>query len=352
MSLLGDFAYFLSVTSCTPSLEVYASSITGAGFVHFDGSAQTRGGMTFTDSIGNDTLIGGTRGDLFFAYQSGSDTFDGGGGVDRFDLSNSFDVTDRIDGGAGNDVLQVQINSAVVALHALTIRNIEKLEIQDGWTDAFKIATDDANVAAGRQLEVATPFGRGGRYEFDGSAETDGSFKFVEAIGNDILTGGAQADHFVMSYRGNDVLAGGGGNDIYHVNAGFTAEDQLAGGGGSGDTIYMSQDLAAGMVLDAQTITGIETISFAAGHSYALIAHDANVGAADRLRLDGQLLGVSDIMRFDGSAETDGSFTLLGGAAADFLRGGSMNDRLTGGAGSDRLIGRRRSRYCDRRTWH
>ena len=42
---------------------------------------------------------------------------------------------------------------------------------------------------------------------------------------------------------------------------------------------------------------------------------------------------------FNGSAETDGSFVLQGGAGADSLTGGAGADTLAGGRGGDTLSG-------------
>jgi Ca2+-binding RTX toxin-like protein len=174
--------------------------------------------------------------------------------------------------------------------------------------------------------------------EFDGSAETDGSFRFQGGGGNDIFTGGAQADQFLLNVKGNDVMNGGGGADVFDVSSGFTSADRLNGGDGN-DSILLSQDLSNGLSFGALTIGGIETIHLAAGHGYTLTTDDANVAAAAALTIDGSALAAAGVLHFNGSAETDGRFVLLGGAADDAMRGGAMNDKLTAGAGADKLIG-------------
>ena len=44
-------------------------------------------------------------------------------------------------------------------------------------------------------------------------------------------------------------------------------------------------------------------------------------------------------LTFDGTAESNGSFKITGGALADVLKGGQKNDTLTGGGGTDQLTG-------------
>ena len=343
----GNFVYVLTLSDgiqSSPglSLSINLREISGAGYGYIDGSANTFG-MAFDDSRGNDTLIGGSGGDYFGVESGGSDVVRGNGGDDYFSMiyaDGVLDPSDRIDGGAGNDWLSLQGNyPGGIVFEAETISSIETLAFY-GEHD-FDITSHDGNVGAGQQLEVyAQGLEISGRIDFDGSAETDGSFRFYASNADDSFTGGSRSDHFIMQMNyegaGRDVMNGGGGADVFDVSFGFTSADRLNGGEGA-DTLKLSQDGA--LKLGAGTITGIETIELAVRHDYALTTDDSTVAAGARLTVNGQSLTSADSLRFNGSAETDGRFMLLGGAAADTLRGGAMKDELGGGAGADKLLG-------------
>ncbi|MEZ5828880.1 MAG: hypothetical protein R3D01_11150 [Hyphomicrobiales bacterium] len=55
----------------------------------------------------------------------------------------------------------------------------------------------------------------------------------------------------------------------------------------------------------------MEQIALAAGHDYKLTTHDATVASGETLTVDASLLGNTNALTFDGSAEIDGKFSLL-----------------------------------------
>ena len=63
---------------------------------------------------------------------------------------------------------------------------------------------------------------------------------------------------------GDDNLTGTSGNDIFWMGAALNAGDKLDGG----DQVDLNGDYSAGLVLAADTITDIEKIFLASGHSY------------------------------------------------------------------------------------
>jgi Ca2+-binding RTX toxin-like protein len=80
--------------------------------------------------------------------------------------------------------------------------------------------------------------------------------------------------------------------------------------------------------------------TFGGAHvTYALTTVDANVAAGQQLTVLGVGLQSDETMFFNGSAETNGSFYIAGGAASDTLVGGQKNDSLVGGLGDDQLYG-------------
>ncbi|CAN5438654.1 hypothetical protein BH10PSE6_BH10PSE6_24720 [soil metagenome] len=186
--------------------------------------------------------------------------------------------------------------------------------------------------------------GGGGNDTLNGGAGDDtiwggkGDDVITGGEGDDTIYGDGGNDSFSIAHAGRQKIYGGDGKDVFSVASGLTKVDRLGGGAGS-DTLVLGQDMASGFDFSAETITGIETIQLLAGHSYMLDMNDGNVAAGETLKVDGHLLSVADFLKFNGSAELDGRFDLIGGAGNDVLRGGAQSDKLTGGLGVDRLFG-------------
>jgi peptidase M10/serralysin-like protein/hemolysin type calcium-binding protein len=308
----------------------------------FDGSLESDGSFYFLDSIGNDVLKGGTQSDFLSFELGGSDTGQGGGGDDFLDACGKLDSTDQFDGGTGYDTMELTDEGGTYtgahALHltAAMMANFEELDLDPGNYD---ITTVDANVASG--LTFTVDANSADQLTFDGSAELNGSFYFYDSFGDDVLTGGANADFFNLSFGGDDTANGGGGDDRFVFLSAFTASDQVDGGTGA-DTLRLEGDYTGGnaVVFADDTMVNVETLSLATGHSYDLTLADGNVLKGQTLLVNGFQLGAGDTLIFDGSAETDGNLRIAGGFGDDVLKGGAGNDffNLTHG-GSDTVTG-------------
>ncbi|MEA3012743.1 MAG: large repetitive protein [Sphingomonadales bacterium] len=111
------------------------------------------------------------------------------------------------------------------------------------------------------------------------------------------------------------------------------------------DTLALSGDFSAGFDLPAPP-ADLGQILLAAGNDYVLaVGDDFQVGGS--VTIDGRSLGAGNHVMFDGSAETDGSFSFqgsggndlfLGGAGADSIHGLGGGDVLSGGAGADTFV--------------
>jgi RTX calcium-binding nonapeptide repeat (4 copies) len=162
--------------------------------------------------------------------------------------------------------------------------------------------------------------------------------------GDDTIIGTSGNDVFDLSQGGNDTVQGLGGDDIFAFGATFTAADSIDGGAGT-DVLKLNGDYSAGVVLAASSMTSVESIWLVAGHSYTLTTNDANVDAGTTLIVSAAHLGAGDSLNFDGAAETDGHFRLVGGAGNDTLIGGDGadifnlarggSDTVEGGGGND-----------------
>jgi hypothetical protein len=293
---------------------------------------------------GDDNLSGTSGDDNFILTQGGNDTVSGGDGNDIFQFGATLTAADHIDGGNGKDAVSLKGDySAGLTFAADTMVNVETLTLIGNYD--YRLTTDEATVAAGATLLVkANGIGGGHSLVFDGSAETDGHFRFVATGGNDVLTGGAKSDVFHLENGGKDIAHGAGGYDIFYLGGALTAGDQINGGSG-GDTLVLDGDYSDGLILGAATIQQIETLQLAAGHDYNLTSADANVAIHATLTVDASALGAGDTASFVGTAETNGAFIFKGGLGQNFFEGGAGNDQFdfvtsafneaTGGGGND-----------------
>ncbi len=156
---------------------------------------------------------------------------------------------------------------------------------------------------------------------------------------NEITGDPALGSLFHLEQGGDDHAIGGSGNDGFYFAGAFDANDQVNGGDGSNDQIGLEGDYSAGLTLGPATITNIEVIACLPGFSYNLTTDDANVAAGDTLTIWAVRLAASNTLTFNGSAETDGKFTVFGGAGNDTITGGAGNDKFYGLGGADTITG-------------
>ena len=230
-----------------------------------------------------------TGNDVFDLYKGGNDTVIAGSGNDRFNMGAALNAGDRLDGGAGNDVVFLHGDySAGVVFDDQTIQNIETIRLGPGFN--YDLTTADGNVAAGETLTInARALGALHSLIFDGSAETDGRFVFYAGLGNDTITGGAKNDRFNLETGGNDTVHGGGGNDVFVMGNAFTSGDVIDGGAGN-DTVTFNG--GPNRTLFGSAISSIETLDFLGGNGTTTIVGDIaggstlNINAVSRVLLD------------------------------------------------------------------
>jgi Ca2+-binding RTX toxin-like protein len=298
-------------------------------------STVAAGSTRFTLNGGANKVVTGDANDLVIALTGGQDVIETGAGNDAVLIGTSFHYLTHIDFGAGADQLVLQ-GSLAGSFGGVSIKNFESVAILSGLDTRYgatntqlahyDLTTVDATVAAGTTMIFdSAQTVAGETVRIDARAETDGSV---------LIYGG----------KGLDTFFGGSGNDTlgFRVQDGFGLQDRVDGGAGS-DTLELRGNYSRTLAPDA--IKSIEVISLMSGigrgtpHTYAFTSHDLNVAAAERLIVTGQALGAGETLTFDGSAETDGSFYLVGGAAGDVLTGGARADSLWAYAGDDTLAG-------------
>lgn len=327
------------------AVDTFTYTLSGGGVatVAVTVSGVDHAGDPLIGTGGGDIITGGATKNYFDLSLGGSDQVTGGLANDGFFMGDQLDAGDRLDGGAGNDDQLGLSGDTVVVLQDATIRNIETLVVLSGRGIPvregappdyhYDITGADGNVAEGQRLTInANQLAANESIRFDGSAETDGSFMFYAGLGDDTVIGGSNADAFFF---------GNGGR--------FTGADRIDGGAGD-DQVGLRGDYSVGVVLQADTITNIETLvlisaydtRYAAGSAafhYNLALDDGNVAANQLLTINGNTLRADERMMIDGSAETDGHFRFYAGAGDDILIGGAGNDEFCGRLGADTLTG-------------
>jgi serralysin len=226
-----------------------------------------------TGNDGNDTLRPGT----------GKDTVKGGDGDDVISFNGGKLIAgDKIDGGAGNDLVLLDskyTGDNKVVFKSGTIVNVETLKLATDFN--YNLTSADGTVGAGKTLVVdASKLAASHFLIFNGGAETDGHFVFKSGQGADTLTGGALSDTFVFASAASshgatyDTLKAANLNsDKFDVAAAVTGIDAKVKGSLSTDSF--DADLTARM----------------SGH---LGAHHALLFAANAGTLSGQTFLVVD----------------------------------------------------------
>lgn len=365
--LTAGHSYNLTTADATvaagQTLTVVAGTLGSSDVLTFNGFADTDGSFIVTGGAGNDIIstangndvISGGAGNDTITAHSGNDVVSGNDGDDILNFSAALTAADKIDGGTGTDTVNLNGNYAAgVTFTATTMVNVERLALTAGHS--YKFTTVDATVGAGQTLTVlASTLGASDTLTFTGSAETDGRFVITSGAGNDVLNGGNGNDTItggagndtITAGTGNDILAGNDGNDTFVMHAALTAADRIDGGTGT-DTVTLSGNYSGGVVFSATTMVNVEALTFVAGNSYTLTTNDATVASGQTLAVTGTALGASDVLTFNGAAETNGTFSFTGGAGNDVLTGGAGadsfsliyggNDTAKGGAGNDTFI--------------
>jgi Ca2+-binding RTX toxin-like protein len=286
------------------------------------GTAQNVGGGEGTDTlIGIENVIGSNYDDVLIAGTQTTIVYGGGGN----DLLSGKMTGQTLDGGAGIDT--VDFSNAPATM-------IVDLSIDSGVTNATIIHGGGSEVL----LNIEN---------LHGSAFFD---RFQDNAADNTFWGNGGDDDFVMSHAGLKTLYGGDGDDVAAYNGGkFAVTDRFDGGAGN-DTLDLSSGVTSVPQLTIPfsyaflptTIVNVETLQLETWCSFTIATADANVAAGQTLTVDGTRLGMFDTidtLAFDGSAESDGRFVLLGGHHDDTLTGGAGDDSFTGGGGNDALNG-------------
>jgi Ca2+-binding RTX toxin-like protein len=302
-----------------------------------------------TDSIyivkggaGNDNIETGQGNDIISAGSGGTDIIDAQGGNDTIDMGAGLDSTDTIDGGTGTDTVTLEGDySAGFTFGNTTMLNVENLVLGAGFS--YNLTFANSTVAAGTTFTVdASKLGAANSLVFSGQHESDGQFDIIGGAGNDNIIGGAGNDIFNMAKGGEDTILAGAGDDKFIFGAAFDAGDTINGGTGNNTlTLNGNYTGANALVFGATTMTNVGLVFLSDDSNYDITTNDATVASGQTLTIQATDLEKKFSLTFDGSAETNGSFIIDGGAGIDTVIGGARNDtfNMAAGAGRDTIDG-------------
>ncbi|UVO54156.1 tail fiber protein [Sphingomonas sp. SUN039] len=318
----------LGGASTSYNLTLVDANITAGATLTFQASTLRPGENFFLDASAE------SDGRIFTYGGFGVETITGGAGDDAFYFGEGrFSAQDRLDGRGGMDSVALQGNFAganAVSFGPNQLTSIETIALLPSADSrygnyasslSYDITTDDANVAVGQTLSVfGGNLGVGESFTFNGSAETDGSFRVYGGLGTDSFTGGA-------------------GNDGFYFGPGkWGAGDTVTGGGGTNDQLALDGDFTISIGANAD----VETLSLLPGpggtpNNFNITLTDVWTAAGATKTVWGAQ--VSTAMTIDGSAESNGRLVFFGGQGADTLTGGAGADAISGGGGGDALKG-------------
>ena len=249
------------------------------------------------------------------ADASGLATITGGANDDSVTIGAGFDNALRVTIGAGNDVVNATGSAAVVTIAAtgavdandtliggstsgdvisLTAGvsatfggNVSKFETVSvafaSGGNTTSVVIHDNMTAAGTTLTVTAAGENASNdvFNFNGTAELDGSFSITGSAGDDSISGGLQADT-ISGGNGADIILGGAGVDVL---TGGLGADTITGGAGA-DTITLTETTAA-----ADTVRFTANLFTEAGDT--IIGFNANTGA--------------DVIEFSNAVVTNGA---------------------------------------------
>jgi uncharacterized delta-60 repeat protein len=273
--------------------------------------------------------------------------------------------SDSLGGGSGNDTLSYEHAAGVSLTLADGAGFAGHGEFSGSWQYTDTLAGFE-NVIGSAQADIisVTATVTNVHGVIQGGAGNDsisvhnfaaGDFTVLGGDGNDTLTthgepgsliGGAGDDTF-YGVGVNASVLGGDGNDIVNIDNAYNAAGATVDGGADNDTLtfFACSDNSDGHLLFDAHYTNFETLILTGDDSITagitLSTTDGLVGQGATLHLDASGLAVTNgnhdpfTFIFNGSAETDGHFDVVGGPGNNTFTGGRLDDTFTGGTGVD-----------------
>jgi Ca2+-binding RTX toxin-like protein len=308
-------------------------SITILGGAGNDTIIDGAGGDSIVTNAGNDNITLSGAGANTVSSGSGTDSIILGAGTDWVDAGNNNDtvvgganvtVADTLDGGAEIDLLTISNDNSTDDLNNVT--RFETIRLAAG--QSYQYVIGDGSLFDQDTVAVtvdAQALGAGDAINFDAS-NLDRSITILFGAGNDTIYGGNGT---------SDSINAGGGNDLIIMSNQLNATDSIDGGTGNDRLTFTDNGTATS---DLNNVTNIEVITLGDAMT-SVITVDTLVASGQTLTVDATGLSGTNTLNWDGSAESNGHFSVDGSGNNDTITGGAGNDTFTGGAGVDSLTG-------------
>ena len=323
--------------------------LNGAG--GFQGVYQS-GGQSLTFS-GLNSLVGGTGNDLFNVTADPGATLNGGAGADTFDIDVALG-TSNLTGGTGADILQGDVINAVT-LTALDANGADGTEDSiNGGVNSFT----DIETITGNGGSFTSVANAAGTFRLDGTPTYEIGASIVNLSGFVTLQGNTGVDTYLLTVASAFELLGGGGDDIFDIDAALTG--QVDGQGGTNDVLMGStidaviltnvnangadgtENSISGNFTDIETITGnagtltgvngtsLWNLDGSAQYSMDLGATFVNFGGF------ANLVGLAGGDTFNVTGPGPSAFNLTGGDGVDLFNiSATLTGNISAGAGDD-----------------
>ncbi|WP_445632479.1 Calcium-binding protein [Nostoc sp. DSM 114161] len=274
-------------------------------------------------SIKNDVIVGTNGNDTLSTFVGGNDTIDGGAGDDLLEVFGYVPIANT--GITSTFNATTKVGSISVGTNRINYKNIERLNITDSQYNDYIVGSngnDTINESSGGGYQ-----GPGGGYDTVDGGTGDDLLNFLNVPGKITSSYNAATNTGVITAGTSQVSY----KNIEHLNISGTTDDDLIVGSNGNDTIYGGGG------------SGNDTLNGGAGNDN--LSADNSLG--NNLLSGGNgndFLSVSgDVFIYRGEASVNyvsGNNTLNGGAGDDNLvtQFSDGNNLLVGGDGNDSLF--------------
>ena len=313
------------------------------------------GGQSLTFS-GLNSLVGGTGSDRFNYTVNNGASLNGGAGDDTFDIDVAM-PTSNLAGGLGVDILQGDVINAIT-LTALDATGADGTEpdINGGVNSFIDIESINGNLGS-----ITGIIGQAATWAVNAGASTYTSGGFTISVATfGTLQGNTGVDTYNVTGASAFNLLGGGGDDLFNINAALT---------GTVDGQSGTNDVLAGTQIDAVILTNVDasgadgTETSISGNFTDIETITGNgagttltgVNAASLWNLDGSaqysmdagatfvnfgsfanLVGLGAVDTFNVTGPGPSAFNLTGGGSADLFNiSATLTGNISAGVGND-----------------
>ncbi|HFD81385.1 MAG TPA: hypothetical protein ENK05_13485, partial [Gammaproteobacteria bacterium] len=312
-----------------PQLGVPGEEITGSNA--YDTLVGSAGDDVIDGLGGNDSISGGEGNDVIIGGR-GRDTLDGGPGDDRFVIDGSDSAFDSFIGGDGVDRILGGSGDDVVRLRSFDAGNSIEI-IDGGPGDNRIAGTrgyDTIDLSATIVRNIDRIDGGAGNDILTGTPNDD---RIIGGPGRDLLNGGAGDDTFLIEGtdtafdtfnggEGRDRILGGAGDDTIRLRGFGVGNSIEIIDGGPGDNRIAGTRGYDTIDLSATIVRNIDRIDGGAGN-------DILIGTPN----DDRMIGGPGRDLLNGGAGDDTFLIEGTDTAFDTFNGGEGRDRILGGAG-------------------